>query len=185
MPTKNSDAPRLTISREEAPRIIDRYLAQLGNLPLKIEGPSAYTLLLRLKREPIGGGPYPNVSAFETANRILSDLIILFGVKLLLSGIRVADISFPFSSYSVALGTQSGTDVRADEGDHHLLGEAFNVAPTFYQTKRAQAVQRLRRLSGAAAHRVVLFNEDAVATPSAYPLVTDEGIAFIPVRIEL
>jgi hypothetical protein len=181
----NFNARRLTISRKEAPRIIDHYLAQLGNLPLKIEGHSAYALLLRLKREPIGGGPYPKVSPFETANRVLSDLIILFGVKLLLSGISVADMSFPFNSYSVALGTQSGTDVLADEGDNHLLGEAFNVAPTFYQTKRAQAVKRLRRLSDAATHRVVLFNEDAVSTPSNYPFVTDEGIAFIPVRIEL
>ena len=41
---------------------------------------------MKLKREKIGRGPYPEVSIFETSNRIMTDLVILFGIKKILIG---------------------------------------------------------------------------------------------------
>jgi hypothetical protein len=174
-----------TVTEANLQKAIDDYLAKLRTLQTRIEEGSPYDLLLRLKRTPVDGGPYPGVSVFETANRVLSDLVILFGLRRLFSGADIAGVRFPFQTYLIALGTQSGPDLQAEEGPLSLRGEAFNVASTFYQTKRAQALRRLRTQSPMPTHRIVLFNSDAVSDPSAFPQATADGIVFIPVEVEI
>jgi hypothetical protein len=54
--------------------------------------------------------PYPTVTRFEAANRIMSDLVILYGVKWLLD-----NSVFPFENYIVEYGNEdkNGFDIRA------------------------------------------------------------------------
>jgi len=97
---------------------------------------------------------------FESANRILTDLVILTGVAGLLD-----DNSFPFSEYIVELGHEdnNGFDLMStNENGTQLVGEAFNVAETFFQTKKGKALKKLRDSGGSAAVRVLMYNADAV-----------------------
>lgn len=71
-------------------------------------------------------GPYPGVTLFEAANRIMTDLVTLHGVAWLLKN-KV----FPFDSYAVGFGNENdlGFNIRAGGVDGEtLVGEVSNVA---------------------------------------------------------
>jgi len=114
--------------------------ASLTSKGESIRGKTGVPLFMALKREKLVGGPYPDVSIFEAANRIMSDLVILKGVAGLLRSNW-----FPFSSYTVEFGNENenGFDIRASSGSASLVGEAFNVAPSFFQTKKGSALKKL------------------------------------------
>jgi len=81
-----------TISKTNAQHLIASYLASVEAIENSLGDYKVLNLLKVLKCEALGGaGPYPHVTMFEAANRILSDLVILYGVKWLLDN----DI-FPF-----------------------------------------------------------------------------------------
>jgi hypothetical protein len=106
-------------------RVLSSRTAQLEDLGRPIVGLKGLDMLQALKRKEVGSGPYPHVTLSEAANRIMSDLVILHGVKWLLDRRQ-----FPFDKYEVELGIEdkNGFDVRARSGQHELVGEAFNVA---------------------------------------------------------
>jgi hypothetical protein len=66
-----------------------------------------------LKREAVGAGRYPNVTLFEAANRIMTDVVMLNGVRWLLK-----DEVFPFRAYTVEYGhgNEGAHDIEASEG---------------------------------------------------------------------
>jgi hypothetical protein len=99
-----------TISKTNAGSLIATYLASVEEIGNSLGDHKVLHLLKVLKREALGAGPYPHVTMFEAANRILSDLVILYGVKLLLDN----DI-FPFESYTVEYGNENknGFDICA------------------------------------------------------------------------
>lgn len=74
------------LNSENIENAIEAYKTLLSDIPLKIEGENLLDLLKKLKRDKIGSGPWKNVSIFEVANRIMTDLVILLGVKRLISG---------------------------------------------------------------------------------------------------
>ena len=125
-----------------------------------IHGVTGVALLDALKRQKVGVGPYPGVSLFEAANRIMSDLVILHGVKWLLE-----TESFPFSEYRVELGhgNVQPFDIQAVRGAQSLAGEAFNVAPSFFQGKKSAMLGKLRKDATEKTYRLILVNHDAVA----------------------
>ena len=130
---------------------------------------NAYDFMEYVKREPIGVGPYPGVSLFESSNRVFSDLVILLGVKsLLYEHAR----QFPFGEYLVTLGNGQGMDVTANSGKRHFAGEAFNVAKSFFDTKLGKTRQAL--LAVTATHKLIMFNADA-CSPSRQPLSQDSN----------
>ena len=53
------------------------YSEAIASVGGKIQGKLGLKLLHEVKREPTGTGPYPNVTLFEAANRIMTDLVIL------------------------------------------------------------------------------------------------------------
>ena len=123
-----------------------------------------------------GPGPYPHVTMFEAANRIMSDLVILYGVQWLLN-----TAAFPFDSYTVEYGNENnnGFDVCATDLDKILIGEAFNVAPSFFQTKKASMLKKLA--ASTADYKIIMFNHDAVA-PNYTPK-PNNGEYFLFVRV--
>ena len=135
------------------------YSEEIASVGGKIQGKLGLKLLHEVKREPIGAGPYPDVTLFEAANRIMTDLVILNGVKWLLE-----KSGFPFSEYRVEYGNEdsSAHDLMAENEDERLVGEAFNVAPSFFHGKKTAMLKKLWTPENKTARKLILANEDAV-----------------------
>ncbi len=161
---------------DDALSIFSSTLASVGQ---SILGKVGVPLFAALKREKLLHGPYRGVSLFEAANRIMSDLVILNGVAGLL---KRNDL--PFSSYTVELGNENknGFDIRASEGKVDLIGEAFNVAPSFFQTKKLSALRKMRKEGVSATYKILMFNNDAVS--ANYHPKSQAGLYHILVDIE-
>ena len=86
--------------------LLSRYLAEAESLGNSIAGLRGVRLLLVLKRDVVGEGPYPTVTLFEVANRIMTDLVMAQGVRRLLR-----KKTFPFRAYTVEYG-------HGNEGEH-------------------------------------------------------------------
>ena len=161
----------LHLERELNETNIDRaladYVESADSVGDSIRGLTGIPLLETLKRGKAQTGPYPKVALFEAANRIMTDLVILRGVKWLLSA-----RAFPFRSYTVEYGHEDNNDhdLMAKADGRTLIGEAFNVAPSFFGTKKQSALKKLRASTANADFRVILCNDDAVqATYSPKP----------------
>lgn len=141
--------------------LLSRYLAEAELVGESVAGLQGIRLLSALKRDVVGAGPYPNVTLFEAANRIMTDLVMLHGVRCLLK-----HEVFPFHSYTVEYGhgNEGDHDIVATEGGKTLIGEVFNVAPSFFPLKKASALKKLRASKAKADYRVILVNQDAAAT---------------------
>lgn len=63
-----------------------------------------------------------------------------------------------------------------------LVGEAFNVAPSFFPIKKASALKKLRRGGATAAYRVLMFNDDA--TLATYKPKPEAGVHYVRVGID-
>jgi hypothetical protein len=93
----------------------------------------------------------------------MSDLVVFAAAEKLLieppSEITLA----PLQSISVLLGTADGWDLSAHLPDgRELLGECFNVAPSFFATKFRNSVKALEEKTQAV--RAISFNEEAVSS---------------------
>ncbi|MEQ9426167.1 MAG: hypothetical protein RJQ09_17215 [Cyclobacteriaceae bacterium] len=155
-----SDIPR-ELSKSNIDLTIEKYLCYLKEVPLTIQAEDILGLLRKIKRTNLKSGPYPDVSLFEAANRIMTDLIILFGVKKLLNG---AIDGITFDNYTVELGNEDNNDfdLFANDGDNLLIGEAFNVAKSFFQTKKAKSLKKMRGDKAPNKKLLLIYNADAV-----------------------
>lgn len=152
-------------------------LAEMGNSIHWLRGIPLFTTL---KRAKLTHGPYPGVTLFEAANRIMSDPVILRGI----AGLLNAGV-FGIEQYLVEFGNEdrNGFDIRGeDQHGRMLVGEAFNVAPSFFTLKKQKAVSKLRSNGGSATYRLILVNEDAVAT--GYKPRLELGLHYVFVNIE-
>ena len=130
-----------TLNRQNIDSVMQEYVSSIEGTRAVISGLTGVKLFQYLKRQQIGAGPYPHVTLFEAANRIMTDLVILRGVKWLLES-----QAFPFDEYVVEYGNEDSNDhdITAMKGDKKLLGEAFNIAPSFFQGKKASMLKKLR-----------------------------------------
>ena len=89
----------------------------------------------------------------------MTDLVILKGMKWLLDF-----HSFPFEEYIVKYGNEDSNDhdINASNGGKLLVGEAFNVAPSFFQGKKNAMRKKLRSNKSGADYMIILANSDAV-----------------------
>lgn len=167
------------LTAENIKAITNDFHESLASIGESIQGKRGVPLFTALKREKLLAGPYPGVSLFEAANRIMSDLVILGGISGLLK-----DGHFPFTSYTVEFGNEdkNGFDIRAAKGDKTLVGEAFNVAPSFFQIKKGSALKKLRRTGFDASYRLLMFNDDAVNV--GYSPRSERGLHHVLVGIE-
>jgi hypothetical protein len=175
------ELPR-SINKRNINEVISAYKEMLGEIPLTITATTAFQLLKKLKRDEIGKGPYPDVSIFESSNRIMSDLVILFGTAKLLNG-SVKELDF--DEYRVEFGNESSNeyDITAIKNGKKLKGEAFNVAPSFFQGKKTKMLNKLRRNAKPNDILLIMFNADAV--DSGYTPKRRNNEYYLPVEIEL
>ncbi|MGO9336127.1 MAG: hypothetical protein ACLPLR_01635 [Terriglobales bacterium] len=167
-----------TISKANAAHLIETYLASVERIENSLGDHKVLDLLKVLKRNHIGAGPYPCVTWFEASNRILSDLVILYGVKWLLD-----NEVFPFEQYVVEYGNEdeNGFDIRAEGEGKALVGEAFNVAPSFFQGKKNSMRKKLAE--SRADFKILMFNHDAVKLSYAPRPTKNEYFVFVQVGI--
>ncbi len=152
--------PRI-LNESNINEVIKDYLKLMDSIPVTVEADTIFELLSKIKRHTIGSGPYPNVSLFEAANRIMTDLTILYGVKELLDG-KIPEIRF--DEYKVEFGNEHNNehDIEAADSTKRLVGEAFNVAATFFQTKKAASLKKMREDGDKSKMILLLYNADAV-----------------------
>ena len=139
---------------------IEEYLFEISQIGSNLPDLRGIPLLQVLKRGETGIGPYKKVSLFEAANRIMTDLVILRGVEWLLHSQQ-----FPFESYQVEYGNedQYDHDISASFEGQQLIGEAFNVARSFFQGKKAKMLKKMRDSETKEATRLILANLDSVS----------------------
>ena len=108
----------------------------------------------------------------------MTDLVILNGVKWLLQ-----ESVFPFSKYRVEFGNEdySAHDLMAENEDERLVGEAFNVAPSFFQAKKAAMLRKLRIPENREGLKLILANADAVGESYRPKLRANEHIVLVDV----
>ena len=154
--------PDAKLTAQNIDAAIERYCSRIASVGETIKGKKGLELFQALKRDEIGSGPYPNVTLFEAANRIMTDLVILYGVKWLLK-----ESELPFNSYEVEYGHNNNNDfdIMASNGNVSLIAEAFNVAPSFFPIKKAAMLKKMREGSPNATYKALLINEDALEGP--------------------
>ncbi len=132
-----------------------------------------------LKRKPIKMGPHEGLTLYEAFNRTLSDLVILFGVRKMLLE-PLPDVGrLPYTEFDVALGNTPGFDVQAEANGRLLLGEAFDVAQSYYPAKMRESRAKLIRRPDVE-HRVVIFNIDA---RSGRTVESSPALFYLPVDV--
>jgi hypothetical protein len=138
---------------------IEEYLALIQDIGVSNVKLRGLRLFSALKRQQIGSGPYPGVSLFEAANRVMTDLVLLYGVRWLLR----EDV-FGFSQYAVEFGHESKNkfDIMAEEDGESLVGEAFNVSRSFFPGKKSSMLKKLRTEGKKATYSIIMCNADAV-----------------------
>jgi hypothetical protein len=167
------------LNRQNIDSEIREYDQSIQDIGGTLSGLRGYSLFNCLKRTPVGSGPYSHVTMFEAANRIMTDLVILRGVKWLLD-----ESAFPFDEYIVEYGNEDNNDhdITASKGDQHLSGEAFNVAPSFFQIKKSSMLRKLRGQENMPAFNIIVANSDAIE--DNYSPRVREGEYYIFVDVE-
>jgi len=151
------DLPRV-LTRANVRKAIGKYTTDISHLSLGKTGRlRGRELLQALKRKEVGRQPYPGVSWFEAANRVMSDLVLLYGVRWLLNHRR----DYPFGSYKVQYGNEQTQrfDIVADSSIGRLAGEVFNASESFFPLKMRATLDKLHALP-ATTYKVVAFNAE-------------------------
>ncbi len=161
--------------------VIKDYLNQVNSIRFPVPPENKVEFIRSLKRDPLGSGPYEDVSFFESGNRILSDLVLLYGTRNLLFEKNVAGVKLPFKEYSIRMGIEDGYDIEARARNRVLIGEAFNASRSYFQTKKGEVVDKLRREK--ASFRIVVFNVGAIKNEDHYIRLSKASMLFLPISI--
>jgi len=168
-----------TLNQKNIDAAIREYETSISEIGETISNLRGIALFQCLKRSQINSGPYPHVTLFEAANRIMTDLVILKGIKWLLDS-----KTFPFDEYVVEYGNEDNNehDISAKNASAKLIGEAFNVAPSFFQGKKNAMRKKLRANHNNASYMVIIANSDAVKAEYEPKLKENEYYVFVDIE---
>lgn len=152
------------ISYDDLKEVKDEYFILLSEnkFPVPDKDSDFYYFIQFYKRknekEPNIIGPYKNITVFEAANRIASDLVIINGLFQLIE-------EKPYlkeAKFTLRLGTthvqNKGDFTIHISKDNDQEGEAFNVAPTFLKVKLYKTRKKWEKDTRL---RYILINEEA------------------------
>ncbi len=106
------------------------------------------------KRNEISFGPYQNLSFFEISNRIYSDIVILKAAQILFE-------EHSIKSIKLSMSNKAGNDMTiTDKDERIIIGEAFNSACSFFQTKLRNELKKFDDGKDG----FIAFNETALDT---------------------
>lgn len=166
------------LDRANIDKTLRDYLSSIDRINAVESELTGVDFFLNLKRGKLGVGPYPNVSMFEAANRIMTDIVILKAVKWLLCSSAI-----PFDEFIVEYGNEDNNthDITAENNDTTLAAEAFNVAPSFFQTKKRASINKLANSELKYDYKLVIANADSVR--STYTPKPIEGFSYLFVDV--
>lgn len=172
------------LTSDNIEKAIQDYLLIIHEIPLSLNAKDFLELMSKLKRDKINFGPYPTVTIFEAANRIMTDLTILFGIKQILETPIAPNLVF--HKYLVEFGNEHyhQHDISASNEEFHLVGEAFNVSQSFFQAKKYSALKKLRK-SKLEGKKIILVMYNAEAHSESYKPKAEANEYYIPVKIDL
>jgi hypothetical protein len=105
------------------------------------------------ENDPFEIGPYKNITPFEAANRIASDLVIINGLLQL-----TKELTNPVMTLRLGTTHVPGKgDFTIKIGNKEFEGEAFNVAPSFLKAKLQKTI---RKWKGNDKLKYILINKD-------------------------
>lgn len=155
------------LNKDQLESLKTSYLDTLEKYPFpQIEDWSYQSVIKELKRDLKKQiGPYMDITIFEAANRIATDLTMMDGILKLFSDgkLEIQD------TVKIRLGTMhiSGrgdfTVFRKDESEQE--GESFNVASSFFQSKMQKTLKKWENKSSL---KYILFNKDCLSTDKLY-----------------
>lgn len=150
------------------------------HFPKPPENTTAIAMIDYLKRRSVDNfcriGPYENISVFEAANRIASDLVLIRGViQIINDGHEHND-----KRITLLLGTKHVKGMGDFKiGDKH--GEAFNVAPAFYKAKLYSTIKKWTKNQQESNLSYILINHDVVQESDRLTSLNFHGIRIVGV----
>ena len=174
------------ISRNNFENKYANYLESILDMDLQLNYKDNYDFFYSVKRKPVRNGPHPNVSAFEAANRIMSDLVIWGALEMLLYPKEI--LPFKFDEFTIKLGNKSGIDIESMKENERLIGEAFNVAPSFFYQKCSKERKDLIQ-NDSAKIKIITYNLDAVENSPKFKRYTslhkdENDIWYLPINLD-
>jgi hypothetical protein len=160
---------------------ISAYKDSINEMDKTITSDTVLELLYKLKRMKTGKGPYCGVSLFEAINRIMTDLVILNGIKYILTQNDCPQLKF--QEYHVDFGNSNTQehDIIAEDNDKRLIGEAFNVSESLFNLKKRKSLKKLRNNPGKKDIILLLYNKDA--TKGKQPPANRNNEYYIPIEV--
>lgn len=149
----------ITVSELEAVKKEYFELLENNKFPKPPEGENFNDMIQYFKRKdennPIAIGPYKNITPFEAANRIASDLVIINGLLQLIKDKKIEKALFILRLGTTHIKGKGDFTIKLENDE--LEGEAFNVAPSFLKAKLNKTVNKWK------GHKLdyILINEDA------------------------
>ncbi|AYM99750.1 hypothetical protein [Chryseobacterium sp. 3008163] len=144
----------------------ERYFSFLTDNPFpKPPGTGAYFEMIHyLKRKDINNpqkiGPYENITIFEAANRIASDLVIINGIIQLVQNNPLLE-NARFTLRLGILHEKGKGDFTIHLENEDFEGEAFNVAPSFLNVKLRNTISKWNKEDNREKLKYILVNDEA------------------------
>ena len=170
-----------SLNSQNIESIVHKYTASIEEIGDIISGLKGVRLFKCIKRAKVEMGPYPHVTMCEAANRIMTDLVIIKGVRWLLD-----KRPFPFDEYLVEYGNEDSNDhdITAFQSGKRLIGEAFNVAPSFFQGKKTSMLKKLCNSAEPADFKIIVANADAVSMDYSPKIKHREYYLFVDIETD-
>jgi hypothetical protein len=158
---------------------VRRFRRMISDVGHSIAGKRGIDFFESLKRDPISAGPYQGITLYEASNRIMTDLVILCGVRWLLKC-----PALPYMEYEVDYGNdnKNAFDITAEHEDGCFSGEAFNVAPSYFGQKCKKELDKLRARGNKSKYRAIIVNEDALSEDEIPAVNESEFFILVSVR---
>jgi len=123
-----------------------------------------FEMIRYLKRKDINYpqkiGPYQNITIFEAANRIASDLVIINGIIQLVQNNPLLQNA----NFTIRLGIlheKGKGDFTIHLENEDFEGEAFNVAPSFLNVKLRNTISKWNKEENREKLKYILVNDEA------------------------
>ncbi len=143
--------------------LLDKHKFPKGDLSTM--RPSEVTHFLKRNAEP-QIGKYENITVFEAANRIASDLVLLTGLQVLVKETGATEFRILFGNHHVAHQGDFSLKINGEIFE----GEAFSTAPSFFNQKLSSTRSKWKPkdtdkadvLEAKSRFRYILFNSDTL-----------------------
>lgn len=156
----------LYLTRNNFDETFGKFLLKVDELNHYTWEGDVYNQIMASRRQPLGKGPYPELTFFEAGSRIANDILTFLSVQHLLDG-KVEGAKF--YAYEINLGHKHPLlhDIAApDRNTPGLIAECSNVSDTVFIRRAAEALKKMQQttLRHRQAKMVFFYSAEVKAT---------------------